>query len=56
MQQADHLGALLVHGGSVEIVDFDVGGGAHGMGEGTRVLGKLALAQRPDVLDPLHRS
>ena len=42
LQHAAELGALLVDGRRVEVVDLDIGGGPHGMGEGARVLGELA--------------
>ena len=52
VQHAHHLGALLIDGGSVEVVDFYVGGRAHWMGHGAGVLRELDAAQKGDIADP----
>mmetsp|Transcript_10063 Transcript_10063/g.29658 ORF Transcript_10063/g.29658 Transcript_10063/m.29658 type:complete len:399 (-) Transcript_10063:1045-2241(-) len=52
---ADHLGALLVDRGGVEVVHGHVALGADGVRQGTRVLRKLARAQHTHVADALHR-
>ena len=52
---ADDLGALLVDGRRVEVVDLDVAVGPHRMRERARVLGELVASQRAHVLDALHR-
>ena len=46
-----HLGALLVDGRGVEIVDLDVGVRPHGMGHRPGVLRELAGAQSADIVD-----
>ena len=54
LQHAAELGALLVDGRRVEIVDLDIGGGAHGMGEGSCILRELMRLQHAhggDALD-----
>ena len=53
LQHADDLGALLVDGRRIEIVDFEIGLRPHVMGERSGVLGKLGGAQRPHVGDAL---
>ncbi len=54
LQHADDLGALLVDGRRVEVVDLAIGVGPDGMGEGAGVLDELAGAQFAHVLDALH--
>ena len=53
LEHADHLGALFIDRGGVEIVDLDIGVGAHRVGQRPGILAKLAGAQQGDILDPL---
>ncbi len=53
--EADDLGPLVVNGGGVEVVDLHVGVGADRVRHGAGVLGKLGIAQQPDVVDALDR-
>ena len=53
LQHAHDLGALLVDGRGVKIVDRPIGVGAHGMGERACILDELREAQRSDVVDAL---
>ncbi len=55
LQHTDDFGALVVDRGRVEVVDLHEAGRADRVGEGAGVLGELAAAQGPHVLDPLHR-
>ena len=55
-QHADDLGALLVDGCRVEIVDGAIGFRAYGMGERAGIFGELARPQADDILDALHRA
>ena len=54
LEHADDLRALLVDRRGVEVVDLQIAGRPHGVGQGTGVLGELASAQGSNVLDPLH--
>ena len=51
-QHAHDFGALVVDGGRVEIVDFPILVGSHGMGQRAGILGKLRTPERTHVLDP----
>ncbi len=51
---AHDLGALLVDGGGVEVVDLDVAVGPHRVRHRAGVLGELQLAQLPHVGDAAH--
>ena len=53
---ADDLGALVVDGGGVEIVDRQIGFRLHGMCQRSRVLAELPRAQGAHVADALHRA
>ena len=53
LEHADHLRALLVDGRGVEVVDLQIAGRAHRVGQRALVLGELAGAQGLHVLDPL---
>ena len=53
---AHDLGALVVDGRGVEVVDLDVGVGTHRVRHRARVLGELALAQVAHFLDAHHRA
>ena len=53
-EHADHLGALFIDGGGVEIVDLHIALRAHRMGQRAAVFAKLAGAQGFHVLDTLH--
>ena len=55
LQHTDDLGALLVDGRGVEIIDLHIAGRPHRMGHRAGVFGKLPGAQGPHLLDPLHR-
>ena len=55
MEHADHLGALVVDGQRVEVVDLDKGGRPHRMGHGTGILAELEGADDVGVLNPFHR-
>ena len=54
LQHAHDLGALLVDGRRVEIVDLDVALGSHGMRERAGVLGELVRLELAHVDDALH--
>ena len=56
LHHAHHLGALLVDGGGVEVVDGRVAVGAHRVRHRAGVLGELGRAQPGDVLDALGRA
>ena len=56
LEHAHDLGALLVDGGRVEVVDLVIEARAHRMGEGAGILGKLVRLQQPDVGDALDRT
>ncbi len=56
MQHADHLGALLVHRGRVEVVDLEIAVGADRMGERPCILQELRGAQAAHVRDALDRA
>ena len=55
LEHPDHLGALFIDRGGVEIVDLVIAVGPRRVGEGAGILAELARAQRHHVLDPLHR-
>jgi hypothetical protein len=55
LQHADHLGALFVDGGGVEVVDLDKAFGPDGVRQRPLILAELAGAQHHHILDPLHR-
>ncbi len=55
VQHPDHLGALLVHRGRVEVVDLHVAFRPDRMRERARILEELRRPQTPDVGDPLDR-
>ncbi len=55
LQHPAELGALLVDRRGIEIVDLDVGGGPHGMGQGARILRELMRLQHAHVEDALDR-
>ena len=48
------LGALVVNGARVEVVDLDERGGPHGMGERAGILRELRALEKPHFLDALH--
>jgi len=52
---ADHLRALVIDGGGVEVADLHIAVGADRVRERPCILGKLRRAQHPHVLDPLDR-
>ncbi len=54
LQHPNHLGALFVDGGGVEIADLGIELGPDRVGEGTGVLRELARHQGAHVADPLH--
>jgi hypothetical protein len=54
LDHADHLGALFVHRGGVEIVDLGVGGGADRVRHRPGILGELGDAQGAHFLDARH--
>ena len=54
LHHAHDLGALLVDGGGVEVVDLQVAVGPHRVRHRAGVFGELRRAQRPHVLDALH--
>ena len=54
LQHADHLGALVVDGGGVEVVDFDITGRLYRMGQRAGIFGELASTQGAHILDALH--
>ena len=56
LQHAHHLGALLVDGRRVEIVDLVIERGTHRMRERPGILDKLMRAQAAHVLDALDRT
>ena len=56
LEHAHDLGALLVDGGRVEVVDLAIGRRTHRVGEGTRILHELMRAQAAHVLDALDRT
>ncbi len=53
-QHPHHLGAFAIDGGCVEIVDFQVGVGPHGVRHRACVLGELGGSQRANRFDPRH--
>ncbi len=53
LHHAHELGALLIHGGGVEVVDGHVAVRAHRVRHRARVLGELHLAQEAHVVDAL---
>ncbi len=55
LQHVDHLGALLVDGRGVEVVDLDVFLRPHGVRQRPLVLAELAGAKLHHLGDPLHR-
>ena len=55
LQHTDQLRALVVDGRGVKVLDFQIAGGPHRMGQGAGVLGELAGAKGLDLLDPLDR-
>ena len=56
LEHAAKLGALLVDRRRVEIVDLDIGGRPHRMGEGAGILGELMRLQHAHIEDALHRA
>src|SRR5690606_41685603 len=56
VQQAHDLGALLVDGRGIEVVDLGVARRAHRMRERAGVLDELAALEQAHVLDPLERA
>ena len=56
LQHADDLGALLVDGDGVEVVDRLVGVGPDRMGHRAGILGELQAAQRANVVDAPDRA
>ena len=54
LQHADHLGALVVDGGGVEVVDFDIAARLHRMRQRAGVFRELAATQGAHILDTLH--
>src|SRR3546814_13435684 len=56
VQHAHDFGTLLVHGQGVEIVDLAVFRWPHRMRQRAGILGELARAQQPHILDPLDRT
>ncbi len=55
LQHTDHLGALVVNGGGIEIIDLHIGGRSHRMNHRPGILRKLKLSQDPHIIDPLDR-
>ena len=51
MVHAHHFRAFFIHRHGVEIVHFHIAGGAHRMGSGAGIFGKLVLAQHRHILD-----
>ena len=56
VQQPHHFRPLLIDGGGVEIIDFDIAVRAHGMRHGAGILGELGGAQRANIADALDRA
>ena len=56
LHHAHQLGPFFVHGDGVEVVDFLVAVGAHRVGHGPCVLGKLHIAQQAHVFNALDRA
>ncbi len=56
LEHAHDLGALLVDGRGIEVVDLVIDLGPHTMRERPRVLGELRRAQSAHVPDPLDRA
>src|SRR6476660_3685899 len=55
LQHAAELSALLIDGCRIEVVDLDIGGRPHGVGEGARVFRELAGLERAHVENALDR-
>ena len=53
LDHAHHFCALLVDGERIEVGDFHIGVGAHGMRHGAGVFGKLRGTQKGDIVDAL---
>ena len=56
LEHAAKLGALLVDRRRVEIVDLDIGGWPHRMGERACILGELMRLQHAHIEDAFHRA
>ena len=55
-QHPHHLGALLIDGGGVEVVDFAIGFRPHGVRQRAGILGELLRLQQPHIRNPLDRA
>src|SRR6476619_2829808 len=55
LQNAAELGALLINGRRIAVVDLDVGGGPHGMSKRARVLRELTGLERAHVENAFDR-
>ena len=56
MLHADQLGAFFINRRRVEIIDFNIAIGAHGMRHRARIFGELLRAQKIDRADALYRT